>query len=112
MNMQGGLAAALSGLALGVVEFGGVAWLVHRMQGRGASTALLWVLRLLFVFATAAWLIVHFKLKFAHFVLGYFLSIFALLAWGILTTMDETNEQELVETPPDKEPKSSPSGDL
>ena len=50
MNMQGGLAAALSGLALGVVEFGGVAWLVRRMQGRGASTAILWILRLLFVF--------------------------------------------------------------
>lgn len=104
MNMQGGLAAALSGLALGVVEFGGVAWLVRRMQGRGASTLVLWILRLLFVFVAAAWLITHFKLKFAHFVLGYFLSIFALLAWGILTTMDETNEQKVEPLPESKRP--------
>lgn len=107
MNMQSGLAAALSGLALGLVEFGGVAWLVRRMQGRGASTFVLWMLRLVFVFVAAAWLIMHFKLKFAHFVLGYFLSIFALLAWGVLTTMDETNEQKVEEpAPPTGDTKS------
>lgn len=109
MNPHGGLAAALAGLALGVVEFGGVAILVRRMKGRPFSTLALWIVRLAFVFAAAAWLLVRFKLMLAHFVLGYFLSIFALLAWGVLTNLDENNKShDAGATPKDQLPPDAP----